>query len=245
MDRPPLLELRDIRYLYPGASKPVLDGASLRLFPGEKLGLIGANGSGKTTLFHIAMGLRRQSAGEVLFEGAPVSGPQDFRALRRRVGLVFQQADDQLFCPTVLEDVAFGPLNLGKSPAEAADIASATLRRLGLNGFEERVTHKLSGGEKRLVALATVLAMEPDALLLDEPTNDLDPDTRDRLIDALRSLDLAYCIISHDWDFLAATIGALYSVEHGRVHLKDKAALHTHRHGHLGGDAPHIHLGKA
>jgi cobalt/nickel transport system ATP-binding protein len=132
-------------------------------------------------------------------------------------------------------------LNLGKTPDEARDIAVATLKKLGLAGFEERVTHRLSGGEKRLVALATVLAMEPDALLLDEPTNDLDQETRDRLIDALQGLELAYCIISHDWDFLAATIHALYSVERGRVVCKDKSALHTHRHGHPGGDAPHAH----
>lgn len=241
MESEALLELRGIHYTYANAGKPALSGASLRLFPGEKIGLIGANGSGKTTLFHIAMGLLPAAQGEVLFEGRRVENAHGFRELRRRVGLVFQQADDQLFCPTVLEDVAFGPLNLGKTPAQARDIASATLQRLGLAGFEERVTHKLSGGEKKLVALATVLAMAPAAVLLDEPTNDLDPDTRERLIDVLKRLDIAYCIISHDWDFLAHTILDLYCVEKGRVILKDKAALHAHQHGHLGGDAPHFH----
>jgi len=241
MDSFPLLELRDIYFAYPAGCKPVLDGAGLRLCTGERLGLIGANGSGKTTLFHIAMGLLKPAQGEVRFEGRPVAAAREFRALRQSVGLVFQNADDQLFCPTVLEDVAFGPLNLGKSPDQARAMAQAALARLGLAGFEKRVTHTLSGGEKKLVSLATVLAMAPRAILLDEPTNDLDPETRERLIEVLNRLDLAYCIISHDWDFLSHTISDLYSVEQGRVVLKDKEALHMHHHGHRGGDAPHVH----
>ena len=109
----------------------------------------------------------------------------DFENIRQRIGLLFQDADDQLFNPTVLEDVAFGPLNLGKSVKEAKDIAQKTLRALGLEGFEERIIYKLSGGEKRLVSLATVMAMEPEILLLDEPTTGLDDSTKEKLIDVL------------------------------------------------------------
>ena len=130
---------------------------------------MGPNGSGKTTLFHIIMGLLTPSSGTIEFFGKPVKTEKDFRKVYKKVGLLFQDADDQLFSPTVLEDVAFGPLNLGKSKLEARNIAQNTLERLGIAHFENRVTHKLSGGEKRLVALATVLSMEPELLLLDEP----------------------------------------------------------------------------
>ncbi len=122
------------------------------------------------------------------------------------MGLLFQNADDQLFCPTVLEDVAFGPLNQGKPPAEAIGIARETMARLGLQGFEERVTYKLSGGEKKLVSLATVLAMQPQLLLLDEPTSGLDENTKHRLMHILQDLDIAYMIVSHEQDFLNHTV---------------------------------------
>ncbi|THB63702.1 MAG: ABC transporter ATP-binding protein, partial [Desulfovibrio sp.] len=151
-------------------------------------------------------------------------------------------AEDQLFSPTVLEDVAFGPLNLGLKPAQAKDRALETLEQLGLEGFADRITHRLSGGEKRLVALATILAMQPKALLLDEPTNDLDPPTRQRLIATLNELDLGYVIISHDWDFLAQTTEQSLTLDKdtGRL-VKSTAVPHTHVHVHEAGDAPHEH----
>ena len=148
----------------------------------------------------------RPRAGSISILGQEVKKEKDFVAVRQKVGLLFQNADDQLFCPTVMEDVAFGPLNQGKPPAVAMQIARETMERLGLHGFEDRVTYKLSGGEKKLVSLATVMAMEPQLLLLDEPTAGLDEKTKDRLIHILKSLDIAYMIVSHERDFLNHTV---------------------------------------
>jgi cobalt/nickel transport system ATP-binding protein len=240
MPAPPLFELRHVTFAYPGTTEPVLVDCDFR-FEGGCLGIVGDNGSGKTTLFLAVMGLVAPQSGAVFFRGGDVADAGGFVALRRAVGYCFQNPDDQLFSPTVLEDVAFGPLNLGKSPDEARDIAAATLQRVGLAGCEERITYTLSGGEKRLASLATVLAMQPEALLLDEPTNDLDPATRERLAEVLRSLDIPFAIISHDWDFLDRTVDSLLLLEKGRLAPLAKSALHTHTHVHTGGDAPHDH----
>ena len=186
----PLLDLKDIHFGYPGLA-PVLEGASMQLQPGERLSLIGPNGAGKSTLLKIIMGLLIPTSGSVTAFGKPCMSEADFHEMRRRVGFVFQDADDQLFCPTVAEDVAFGPLNLGKSKAEALAIVDTVLARLDLVHLRDRVTHKLSGGEKRLVTLATVLAMDPEVLILDEPTNALDPDNYARLTEILTGLDQA------------------------------------------------------
>jgi cobalt/nickel transport system ATP-binding protein len=192
-----LIELRGVHFRYP-AHPPTLKGADLRLLPGERVGLVGGNGCGKSTLLHLIVGLHKVDAGEVFAFGAPRRAETDFREVRRRAGLVFQHADDQLFCPTVLDDVAFGPLNLGKAPGEAREIAMRSLERVGLADFAERITYKLSGGEKRGVAIATVLAMEPDVLLLDEPTTGLDAAAVARLCEVLRSLPQAMILVSHD-----------------------------------------------
>jgi cobalt/nickel transport system ATP-binding protein len=202
----PLIELRNITFTYPGAPQPVFQDFNFQLLPGNHLGLMGPNGCGKTTLLHLIMGLLRPQAGSIVIFGQEVKKEKDFVEVRRKVGLLFQNADDQLFCPTVLEDVAFGPLNQGKTPAEAMDIARKTMARLGLAGFDDRVTYKLSGGEKKLVSLATVLAMKPQLLLLDEPTAGLDEKTKDRLIHILQHLDIAYMIVSHEPDFLNHTV---------------------------------------
>jgi len=202
----PLIELRDITFTYPGAARPVFQDFNFQLLPGKHLGLVGPNGSGKTTMLHLIMGLLRPQAGKVVIFGREVSKERNFVEVRRQVGLLFQNADDQLFCPTVLEDVAFGPLNQGKSPAEAVGIARMTMLQLGLEGFEDRVTYKLSGGEKKLVSLATVLAMQPKILLLDEPTTGLDDQTRRRLIRILKDLEISYLIVSHEHEFLEHTV---------------------------------------
>jgi len=238
---PPLIELQEISFTYPGAAKPVLDRVSIALHEQQRLGLIGPNGSGKTTLFYVIMGLLTTESGRVYFKGVEVKNEKNLRGLRKEIGLLFQDADDQLFSPTVLEDVAFGPLNLGISPAEAREIALRTLNELGLADLEKRITHQLSGGEKKLVSLATILAMQPRALLLDEPTNNLDPVTRARLIEILSGLDLALVIISHDWDFLAETSQDIYAMDQGRVTQCDKSCLHEHHHAHPYGGQPHQH----
>jgi len=237
---PPLAAVEDIHFTYPGSAAPVLRGASLALRPGRRIGLLGHNGSGKSTLLHLLMGLLRPQAGRVLHRGVPLAREADFGPLRREVGFLFQNSDDQLFCPTVLEDVAFGPLNHGASPAEARGVAEATLERLGFAGFGGRVTHRLSGGEKKMIALAAVLAMQPQALLLDEPTNDLDPRTRDRLIAILAAHSPTHLIISHDWDFLAQTCDSFLSVQDGSVRIATHTP-HTHVHTHTGGDVHHHH----
>ncbi len=196
----PLLELRDVSFAY-GPDRTVLRECSLRICERDRLGLIGANGSGKTTLLHLAVGLLHPASGEVVAFGKPRRREADFHEVRRRAGLLFQDTDDQLFCPTVAEDVAFGPLNLGRSRAEARQIVAETLDRVGLPGFERRITYRLSGGERRLVALASVLAMHPDLLLLDEPTAGLDEAATARLIGVLQSLKQAMLVVSHDRAF--------------------------------------------
>jgi cobalt/nickel transport system ATP-binding protein len=175
--------------------------------PGKHIGLIGPNGCGKTTLLHLIKGLLRPQAGSIVVFGQEVRKEKDFVDVRQKVGLLFQNADDQLFCPTVLEDVAFGPLNQGKKPEEAIKTAHETIERLGLEGFEDRVTYELSGGSKKLVSLATVLAMQPRVLLLDEPTAGLDEKTKERLIHILTNLEITFMIVSHENDFLQHTVG--------------------------------------
>ena len=204
--------------------------------------VIGPNGSGKTSLIHVIMGLLKPETGQVLLNGKEVHDKEDLRMLRRKVGLLFQDSDDQLFSPTVLEDVAFGPLNFGAGPEEAKKIAQQTLQELKLEHLEQRITHQLSGGEKKMVSLATVLAMQPEALLLDEPTNNLDARTRSRLIEVLNGLDLALLIISHDWSLLAATCQDICALEQAQVTMNDLSYLHAHRHAHPYGRDPHRHI---
>ncbi len=206
-----------------------------------KIGLIGQNGCGKTTFLHLIMGLYHPMKGKVYLDDLVIESRADWRYLRRHVGFLFQDADDQLFSPTVIEDVAFGLLNLGDSPDIARVKSEKMLARLGLDGFEDRLTHHLSGGEKKLVALATILVMEPRFLLLDEPTNNLDPGTRSRLVEIIDHLNIPMVIISHDWDFLSKTTSYIYSLEHGHLHGSETECLHTHPHTHAHGDHPHDH----
>ncbi|MDH4320872.1 MAG: energy-coupling factor ABC transporter ATP-binding protein [Desulfobulbaceae bacterium] len=235
-----ILSLRGISYSY-SRSRPVLDRLDLDLRAGEKVGLVGDNGSGKTTLLHLIVGLKKAAAGTLTVFGREACSEEDFRLVRQGVGLLFQDADDQLFCPTVLEDVAFGPINQGHSPAEARLIAGKVLADLGLGGFEERITHHLSGGEKRLVALATVLAMSPRLLLLDEPTTGLDHDTKERLLAILRRLDIAYMVVSHDYDFLGRVADSVFYMKDGRILTTEEGAIHSHFHIHSFGTLPHQH----
>ena len=235
-----LISLRGIAFGYPGG-KPVLQDLDFDLCRGERVGLVAPNGSGKTTLFHIIMGLLKPDRGCIRLFGRTAEKEADFALARRRIGLLFQDADDQLFSPTVLEDVAFGPLNLGKSRDEALAVSRRTLAQLGLGGFEERVTFRLSGGEKRLVSLATILAMEPEVLLLDEPTTGLDDQTRHTLTHLIGELELTYVLISHNARFLADTTDRTYALENGRIRLDEEVHFHEHVHAHRHGRMPHQH----
>ena len=235
-----LINLEGISFSYPGGPR-VLSNLDFHFYKGDRIGLIAPNGSGKTTLLHLIMGLLKPSAGRVEIFGKLVKDEKDFSDVRRRIGLLFQDADDQLFSPTVLEDVAFGPLNLGKSKTEAVEIARRTLNFLGLSGFDDRITFKLSGGEKRMVSLATVLAMEPEILLLDEPINGLDTKTRTKLTEILSGLDLSYVLISHDFDFLSETADAIYTMADGKILVDKELQVHEHVHAHELGTYPHQH----
>ncbi len=237
----PLIKLDGISFSYPGGS-PVLEDLTFTLSEHDRIGIVAPNGSGKTTLLHIIMGLLTPSAGSLELFGRVMQTEKDFQDVRRKAGLLFQDADDQLFSPTVLEDVAFGPLNMGKTKEEALALSRKTLAYLGLEDFEDKITFKLSGGEKRLVALATVLAMEPQVLLLDEPTAGLDQDTKKRLIKTLSELDLAYILISHEFDFLTATTDHMYPMENGKILVDEELHVHVHEHAHKVGAHPHRHV---
>lgn len=210
-----MIRLRDVNFRY--NSRYILRGANFNVEPGDRIGILGANGSGKTTLCGIIMGLLKPESGVVEVFGRERREEPDFADVRGRIGYLFQDADDQLFCPTVMEDVAFGPLNLGKSSQEALRIVSETLSALKLGGFEHRITYQLSGGEKRLVALATVLAMEPAVLLLDEPTSGLDEETAQGIADLLKGSDYTYVLISHDSGFVKHTANKFLRIEQGQV----------------------------
>jgi len=212
----PILLLEGVCVAYE-PTRPVLAGCDLRVEAGERVGLVGANGSGKTTLLALLVGLIRPSAGRVEVFGKVRTSERDFRQIRGRAGLLFQDPDDQLFCPTVAEDVAFGPLNLGVGRDEVRQIVARTLDSLGLAGFEDRITYKLSGGEKRLVAVATVLAMQPELLLLDEPTSGLDDEARARVIDVLAALPQAMLVVSHDRPLLERLTTRVLRLANGRI----------------------------
>ena len=237
----PIICLNNISFSYPGTGAPVFDGLDFDFYPGDRTGLVAPNGSGKTTLFHIIMGLTKPDIGRIKVFGKTVSQEKDFLEVRHRIGLLFQDADDQLFSPTVLEDVAFGPLNLGKSRQEAIAISRKMLSSLGLDGFEDRITLKLSGGEKRLVSLAAVLAMQPEVLLLDEPSAGLDEETKVHLIEILKNLDISYIIVSHEFDFLAGLADSVYTLQDGKIVLDTELHLHEHVHAHTYGRQPHKH----
>lgn len=213
----PLIRLRHVDFAYE-PDRPILQGVDFCIGPAERIGLVGPNGSGKTTLLALIVGLVRPTAGSVEAFGKIRSCEADFQEIRGRVGLLFQDSDEQLFCPTVAEDVAFGPLNLGFPREQVRALVAQSLESLGLTGYEHRITYKLSGGEKRLVALATVLAMQPELLLLDEPTTGLDPEAERRVTDILASLPQAMLVVSHDRLLLDRLGCRTLALEHGQLH---------------------------
>lgn len=212
-----LLKMEQVSYHYPVRGL-VLDQIDMCLSGGEKISLEGSNGAGKTTLLNLLVGLNKPKSGRIFAFGQERVNEADFIDVRSRAGFLFQDPDDQLFCPTVLEDVAFGPLNQGKTPEEAQTISIDVLDCLGMAGFEDRVTHQLSGGEKRMITLAAVLAMKPEVLLLDEPSNALDKAARLRLIEVLQSLPQAMIIISHEPTLLDVLVTRRTRLEGGKVY---------------------------
>ncbi|MCK4326129.1 ABC transporter ATP-binding protein [bacterium] len=213
----PVIELKNITISYPGRGK-VLDNLNFRLDRGQKVGVKGANGSGKTTLLKIIMGLIKPDSGKVEVFGKGREKDKDFEEVRRKIGFLFQDPDDQLFSPTVEEDIAFGPLNLRRPREEVNRIVEETLDVLGIGSLRKRFSHTLSYGEKRLIAIATVLAMGPEILLFDEPTTALDEDTTERIVSFLRSQEhITYLIVSHDLSFLSSVAEKVNILKEGKL----------------------------
>ncbi|MFL6153150.1 MAG: energy-coupling factor ABC transporter ATP-binding protein [Ornithinibacter sp.] len=194
--RPPSLEVRGLAFAYPDGHQ-ALHGVDLRIEPGERVALLGPNGAGKTTLVLHLNGVHRAGAGTVRVGGMEVTR-EHVQEIRRRVGIVFQDPDDQLFMPTVRDDVAFGPANLGLRGAELEARVVEALDLVGVGDLADRAPHHLSFGQRRRVAIATVLAMRPEILVLDEPSSNLDPASRRELAGILRSLDVTVLMVTHD-----------------------------------------------
>jgi cobalt/nickel transport system ATP-binding protein len=210
-----MVEARDLCFRYPGGTE-ALNGVSFRIMPGEAVGIIGCNGAGKSTLLLHLNGFLSPTRGEVRIGDVPVTR-QTAALARRAVGLVFQDPDDQLFMPTVLEDVAFGPLNQGLASVDAELRSMAALARVGMAHVRDRPPHKLSAGEKRAVAIATVLAMAPDVLVMDEPSSNLDPRARRRLIGLLLGFEHTRIIATHDLELVVDVCPRVLVMDAGRV----------------------------
>jgi cobalt/nickel transport system ATP-binding protein len=235
MTDPNAISVQGLSYIYP-AGPLALAEVNLAVAAGESVGLVGPNGAGKTTLFLCLAGVLRIEPGKVRVADLDPAVPPERRRLPTHVGIVFQHSDDQLFHTTVLDDVAFGPLNLGLAADEVRRRVAEALARVGLNGFEQRVPFHLSGGEKRRVALAGVLAMQPGILLLDEPTMFLDARGRRDLIRFLRDLPVTRIVASHDLEMILEICERVVVLDQGRIVadgaaralLADEALLHAH-----------------
>jgi cobalt/nickel transport system ATP-binding protein len=192
----PTLEVRGLAYAYPDGHQ-ALFGVDLHVHRGERVALLGPNGAGKTTLVLHLNGILTAGAGTVSVSGLPVT-KANLQEIRRRVGVVFQDPDDQLFMGTVRQDVAFGPANMGVRGADLDKRVMDALDQVGMADFVDRPPHHLSFGQRRRVAVATVLAMQPEILVLDEPSSNLDPASRRELADILRSLEVTVLMVTHD-----------------------------------------------
>lgn len=208
------IEVSGLQFSYPDG-RQALRGIDLVIAPGEKAALVGPNGSGKSTLLLQLNGSLR-GQGEVRVCGAAISD-ETLSEVRRAVGLVFEEPDDQLFSSTVFEDVAFGPLYMGIEGEPLREIVSRSLAAVGMEGRAERVPHHLSGGEKKRVAIATVLAMQPEILVLDEPTAGLDPRSRRELINLLRDLPQTMLVSTHDMPLVKELFQRTIVIDEGRI----------------------------
>lgn len=217
------IEIAGLSYSYPGTSAPALSEISLTVEPSEHVAIVGPNGAGKSTLLLHLNGILEPTAGSVTIGGLPVL-PENLADIRTRVGLVFQDPDDQLFMPTLLEDAAFGPLCHGASREEAEDRARRALQSVGLGDVDAgRAAHHLSGGEKRRAALATVLSLDPGVLALDEPIESLDGRGRRQIAEILRARSQTVVVVTHDVEFAAAVCGRMVLLDHGGL-IADRSA---------------------
>lgn len=210
-----IVEVKDLNYTYPGGAH-ALQGVSFRIVHGESVGIVGANGAGKSTLLRHLNGTLAPAQGSVRIGDCPLT-KATLHQVRRTVGMVFQDPDDQLFMPTVYEDVAFGPLNLGLPSEEVDARVLHALETVGADHLRDRPPYRLSGGEKRAVAIATVLSMMPDILVLDEPTSNLDPKARRQLIGLLKTFQHTKIIASHDLDMILDLCERTIVIHNGRV----------------------------
>ena len=209
-----IVRIDNLSFCYPDGQQALTD-ISLTIYQGETVALIGPNGAGKSTLLLHLNGILR-SNGVVKILGRPVDD-KNLRWVRSQVGLVFQNPDDQLFSPTVFEDVAFGPINMGYSEAEVRQAVTRALGWVGMGGYEQRSPHHLSVGEKKRIAIATVLSMMPEILVIDEPTSNLDPRSKWSLIGWLKRLPMTRIIASHDLELVQALCQRVIVFSKGRV----------------------------
>jgi cobalt/nickel transport system ATP-binding protein len=214
-----IIETRNLTHVYRGKIT-ALDGINFTAKPGERIAIIGANGAGKSTLFKHFNGILKPTGGDVLIKGEPISG-KNILDVRRTVGVVFQDPDDQIFAPTVKQDVAFGPMNLGLSQDEIEKRVRESLETVRLTGFEERAPHHLSTGEKKKVAIAGILAMRPEVLVLDEPTAGLDPGGAMRLIKLInemnRYLGITIITATHEVDIVPLLSDRVCIMSKGKI----------------------------
>lgn len=229
-----MIQFQHVSFSYDGEHK-VVDDLSFTISKGEAVGLIGANGAGKSTMMNLMLGLLKGS-GEILVDGLPVN-KQNLPQIRQKIGFVLQNSDNQMFMPTVYEDMIFGPLNYGLSREEAERRVDKVLDMLGLQDLKHRYNHKISGGEKRMAAIATILAMEPEMILMDEPSTALDPVNRRTVINTINRLPQTKLIASHDLDMILDTCQRVFLLSHGSIVadgdaeaiLRDKALLEANR----------------
>lgn len=210
-----MLKVERVSFSYE-KGRPVLEDLSFQIAPGERVGLIGANGAGKSTLMKLFLGLLPCQKGEI-YTGGVLVGRENLAEVRRTLGFVLQDSDSQMFMPTVYEDMMFAPLNYGLGREEAEKRVDAVLERLGLTELKHRYNHKISQGEKRMAAIATILAMEPAVLLMDEPTTGLDPYNRRKVIQTISALPQTILIASHDLDMILDTCNRVILLSQGRI----------------------------
>ena len=209
-----VVAIKGLEYAYPDGTR-ALNGVSLDVFEGESVALIGLNGAGKSTLLLHLNGILQSDRGDVEVLGMKVD--ENIREIRSKVGMVFQDPDDQLFMPTVFDDVAFGPINMGFSEEMVKKKVRMALEQVGMSGYEGRAPHHMSFGEKKRIAIATVLSMEPEILVLDEPTSNVDPHARRKLIELLNGFDITKIMATHDIETVSETCDRAIVLFEGKI----------------------------